>query len=149
VTEPSIEIRLATLADLAAIAALDAAALIPTWSGRAYETEMTRSDALLLVAVEGGPLAGFLAARRASDRAEILRLAVRHSSRRRGLASGLLLRALEWLDERGVRCCWLELAENNSAARAFYATQGFRVSGRRPGYYPGGVAALLMEREGL
>lgn len=148
-TETAIEIRPATVADLAAIALLDAAVLTPVWSARAYEEELTRGEALLLVAVEGGRPAGFLAARQAADRAEILRLAVQPGSRRRGLASRLLASALGRLGEHGVQLWWLELAEDNSAARAFYVAQGFRVCGRRPGYYPAGVAALLMERVGL
>ncbi len=147
-TELPIEIRPALVSDLEAIAGLDAA-LTPAWSVGAYADELTRGDALLLVAMEGGQPAGFLAARHAADRAEILRLAVRPELRRRGLAARLLSTALRRLGERGVRRWWLELAEDNVAASAFYVAQGFRICGRRPRYYPGGVAALLMEREGL
>lgn len=50
-------------------------------------------------------------------------MAVRPDARRRGLGS-VLLRGL--LEESGVRRVWLQVREDNAAARAFYTRAGFR-----------------------
>ena len=54
-------------------------------------------------------------------------MAVRPAARRRGLGS-VLLRGL--LEGAGVRRCWLQVREDNPAARAFYARAGFRPATR-------------------
>jgi ribosomal protein S18 acetylase RimI-like enzyme len=54
-------------------------------------------------------------------------MAVRPDARRRGLGS-VLLRGV--LAGAGVRRCWLQVREDNPAARAFYARTGFRAAVR-------------------
>jgi ribosomal-protein-alanine N-acetyltransferase len=41
----------------------------------------------------------------------------------------------------------LEVGEDNTPARRLYARAGFREVGRRPGYYAGGKAALVLRRD--
>lgn len=73
--------------------------------------------------------------------AELLNLAVRPEARRRGVGRALL--AL--LAGRKV---WLEVRASNEAAIRFYESQGFRVCGRRKGYYRNpDEDAVLMVRE--
>lgn len=73
--------------------------------------------------------------------AELLNLAVRPEARRRGVGRALL--AL--LAGRKV---WLEVRASNAAAIRFYESQGFRVCGRRKGYYRDPEEdAVLMVRE--
>jgi [ribosomal protein S18]-alanine N-acetyltransferase len=106
------------------------------WSQRDFEDCVT-SDATFLVAEtdDGKSVAGYVVAYDAADEGEILNLAVAPGGRRRGLGRALVEEILSELSERGARNIYLEVRESNAAARALYATHGFREVGRRPGYY--------------
>jgi ribosomal-protein-alanine N-acetyltransferase len=87
---------------------------------------------------------GMAMLRVAADEAEILTLAVRPESRRRGAGRALLAAALEAAAAAGAARMLLEVAEDNAAARALYAAAGFGPVGRRPRYYPDGRDALVL-----
>ena len=59
----------------------------------------------------------------------------RPAHRRHGIASGLIDALLERLRKQHARTLFLEVAEDNDAARALYRHIGFREVGRREGYY--------------
>ena len=86
---------------------------------------------------------GFLLWRRAADEAEIVTLAVRPEARRRGLGGQLLDRTVTRARAQDVARLFLEVAHDNDAALALYASRGFEQAGRRPAYYarPGRAAA--------
>ncbi len=86
---------------------------------------------------------GFILARAASDESEILTLAVDPTVRRVGLGRSLVVCALTEAAARGARMMFLEVSERNDAARALYEACGFVEVGRRRGYYPGRVDALV------
>lgn len=98
---------------------------------------------LLAQADAGSPAAGYAAFRHIFDEAELLRLAVRRSERRRGLGRRLLDAGLEELARRGIRRCFLEVRRHNAPARGLYEAAGFLVVGERPGYYADGADALI------
>jgi ribosomal-protein-alanine N-acetyltransferase len=100
----------------------------------------------------GDPVpAGFLLARALAAESEILSLGVAAAWRRHGAARALLHAAMARAGEAGAQRTLLEVAEDNLAARALYAAEGFAVVNRRPGYYrrSGGafVAALVFARD--
>lgn len=80
---------------------------------------------------------GFILMRVAADEAEILTLAVRPSARRKGEGARLVGEGVEAAAARGATRIFLEVAADNAAARALYASAGFAEAGRRPGYYAG------------
>ena len=86
-------------------------------------------------AAPAGEMAGLLAASRAGDEGEIQNLVVTEARRRRGIAEALLKEAIGRLKAAGVRTVWLEVRESNVAAIRFYEKHGFRLAGRRRGYY--------------
>lgn len=88
--------------------------------------------------------AGFVLFRVAADEAEILTLAVRPGCRRRGIGRALLEAALASAREAGATAMFLEVAADNEAAAALYATAGFGEVGRRRRYYPGGGDARVL-----
>ncbi len=57
------------------------------------------------------------------------------ADRRRGLGGRLLEAALEAASAAGARALYLEVAEDNRAARGLYQKQGFNPVGRRKNYY--------------
>ncbi len=122
-----LELRPATIADLDAIAGIQ---------NRAWEASHWQPSRYLdydtTVAVDGGKLAGFLAARRtAADESEILNLAVAPEFRRRGVATRLLRDCFNRMPGE----FFLEVRASNSGAQALYAGLGFVPAGRRPRYY--------------
>jgi len=78
---------------------------------------------------------GALIMRSVLDEAEILTIGIRPSARRQGRARALLTKALAELAAQGVHRIFLEVADNNLAARAVYSVVGFRETGRRRSYY--------------
>jgi ribosomal-protein-alanine N-acetyltransferase len=122
----------------ARLAALHAEAFEASWDASAFETLLDQPG---MKAVEAAD--GFILIRTVAGEAEILTLAVRPSARRRGLGADLLAKGLVLALAGGAGRLFLEVAEDNLAARALYARAGFTEAGRRRGYYarPGGPAA--------
>ncbi len=136
-----------------ACAALHAAAFARGWSALEFERLIGAETSFGEAALDGssGALAGFVLSRAAAGEAEILTIAVGRSFRRRGIGRGLLVRHLAGLAEARIGALFLEVGEDNAAARHLYAALGFVEVGRRTGYYqsrPGQppVAALVLRR---
>jgi polysaccharide biosynthesis protein PslH len=93
------------------------------------------------VAEKSDGIAGFMVSRSMGpDEAEILNLAVAPEARRSGVGTALI----ETLEAMEV---FLEVRESNTAAQGLYSKLGFRVVGRRDGYYDDPAeAALVMRR---
>lgn len=93
---------------------------------------------------------GFAIGRVVIDEAEVLTIAVDPEARGRGIGARLLGDLLIRLEGAGATTVHLEVAADNSAARALYATAGFAESGRRKGYYQSRegtrIDALVMRR---
>lgn len=98
----------------------------------------------------------FVLGRALAGEAEVLTLATHPDARRCGLARALLARFEAQARARGAETGFLEVAENNAAARALYARAGWQQAGRRPDYYrigandpKGGarVAALILRKK--
>ena len=103
-------------------------------------------------AMLGRTLVGFILSRIVEDEAEILSVAVAAARRGRGLARLLLNLHLGRLAAFGVRAVFLEVDEDNAAARWLYARAGFQEVGRRAGYYPredGQASVALVLRRDL
>lgn len=103
-----------------------------------------------LVAEKQGAVAGFVVGRTLGvSEFEILNLAVRREFQRTGVGTQLLRGLVERL--RGLEK-WerahAEVRESNRGALSFYARHGFRVVGRRRGYYTAPLEdALLLALE--
>ncbi|HEY0212843.1 MAG TPA: GNAT family N-acetyltransferase [Paenirhodobacter sp.] len=78
---------------------------------------------------------GFVLGRVIADEAELLTIAVAPEARRRGLARDLMADFARTAAMRGAISAFLEVAADNTAARALYAATGWQAAGRRRGYY--------------
>ena len=124
---PEVAVRPASAADLAAVAAIQAAS--PEAS--AWEPSSYLDDGCL-VGLLRGRIAGFVAFRMLGGiECEILNLAVAPPLRRRGVARALAGHVLA-LHAGPV---FLEVRESNHAALKLYETLGFERVGTRPKYY--------------
>lgn len=86
---------------------------------------------------------GFILIRAVADEAEILTLAVAPEHRRRGVAAQLLEEACRMLRAGGTHRLFLEVADDNAAARGLYEKYGFAATGRRARYYDRGPHARV------
>lgn len=106
------------------------------WSAAAFADLLAQAG---VFAVEGPD--GFILMRVVADEAEILTLAVRPGARRGGVGGRLVGEGVLAAAARGAVRVFLEVAEDNAAARALYARAGFAEAGRRRGYYAGADGA--------
>jgi ribosomal-protein-alanine N-acetyltransferase len=142
----TIEVRPGILADLPAIADLQAVCFPDAWGMEFLGRLLAQPGAFSLVAVDHGATAGFAIARAVAGEAEILSLGVRGALRRQSLGSELVRMAVERAAAMGASQIFLEVAVENSAARALYGSLGFREVGSRPAYYCGSDG---VRRDGL
>jgi len=142
-----IEVFPAISAHSEVIAEIHAASVDEPWGAIAIgELLQNQSVSAAIVAIDGVP-AGFMLIQQASDEAEILNIATLPASRQKGLAKSMILSVSKQLARGGVRALFLEVAEDNAAARGLYRALGFSQVGRRPAYYARGdvaVDALLL-----
>lgn len=138
----------ATPADANELSALHACALPPGWSSPEIAAYCGETDRMVLKAANFAGLHGFAVLQFAADEAEILTIAVRHASRRQGVASYLMETAIGLFGEKSVSCAYLEVEEGNIPARSLYEKSGFRIFARRKNYYrtagAGMATALIM-----
>ena len=141
-------IEAATAGDVAAVAALELAALGPdAWSGALVEQGITGGLPTVhyLVSREDGVVTGYVAVSVAGDVAELQRIAVDPGHRRDGVATRLLDEVVRLARADGAERLLLEVREDNAAALAFYRAAGFAELARRPGYYRDGATAVVLE----
>ncbi|WP_370205956.1 GNAT family N-acetyltransferase [Pararhodobacter marinus] len=105
-------------------------------------------DSPLVFLIADADHRSFALGRVVAGEAELLTLATDPACRRHGLARARLDAFDAEARARGAERAFLEVAEDNAAARALYAACGWTAQGRRPGYYvaPTGasVAALIL-----
>jgi ribosomal-protein-alanine N-acetyltransferase len=99
-----------------------------------------------LVMRDGSRVVGYLCLWEIADELHITNIAVDPALRRQGIGRTLLRGVLDDARQRGLRLVALEVRPSNIEARALYESFGFRVVGRRRGYYyDTGEDALVME----
>ena len=123
-------LSLATPADADILAAIHAGAFDHPWDAAAIANLLGQAG-VFGIAAPGG----FMLCRVVLDEAEILTLAVRPEARRQGLARRLTRAAGDAARGLGAERLFLEVAEDNVAARGLYADAGFVETGRRRAYY--------------
>ena len=136
-----------TLDDLDEVIAIERLSFQTPWSREAFRYELTQNRVARSVVVRAGPpLVGYVCLWEIGHEIHITNLAVHPSFRRRGAARTLLGSILEDARGTGVALVFLEVRPTNAEALTLYESLGFRVIGRRKGYYfDTGEDALVME----
>jgi ribosomal protein S18 acetylase RimI-like enzyme len=142
-------IRQATLADLAAMLALERAAFTTDHlSRRQYHRHLHSASAAVLAAVDATGLLGnavvFL--RRHSNVARLYSIAIAHAARGRGLGEALLTAAEQEAIRRGATRMRLEVRQDNHAAIRLYERRGYRRFAAHAGFYEDGADAWRYEK---
>jgi len=114
------------------------------WSQEALERVVGDTPEQFLLARIGNEIVGFILGRSVGLEEEILNLAVRKGFRRAGVGTELVRMLLAENGIAGRGKTFLEVRESNAGAIAFYEGLGFRLVGRRPGYYRDPMEAALV-----
>jgi ribosomal-protein-alanine N-acetyltransferase len=143
--------------DLLEVVEIEETCGLSRWGWDAYRAELSRPEAVALVARAGREelagersVAGFVAARLNADELHVNNIGVRREARRRGLGGALLGLALDLGARRGARRAVLEVRAGNLPAQQLYAAYGFEAAGRRRNYYrdPAEDALVMTRRLG-
>lgn len=113
----------------------DTGGLGEPWDARAMTDTLSMPGVAAFFARIDEKAAGLVIARLAGDEAEILTLAVVPELRRKGLGAALLQGAIHWAADCGARQMFLEVSEDNTAARGLYRRFEFAEAGYRRAYY--------------
>jgi len=135
--------------DLPVLTALHAACFTAPWdqpwTQRSFAEVLQMPGAgARIAALEAEPV-GFTVARVVADEAELLLIGIHPEHRRSGYGRLLLDHLVAALRSAGAARLFLEVAESNQAATAFYRAAGFEPVGRRPKYYEGQDALVLVK----
>ena len=142
----AVEIRRLTYADLPQVVALERRAFTTPWSLAMFVLELSKPAGVCLTALRGGEMLGYLICSRYDTVWHIMNVSVDPDRRRHGIASTLLTRLFERVDDPEAQYT-LEVRESNGGAMALYERFRFRAAGTRRRYYQdNGEDALIMWR---
>ena len=134
--------------DLDEVLAIERASFTMPWSRGAflYEMQQNRVARCWVAREDDNHVAGYLCLWEVADEVHITNVAVRPNARRQGIARSLLSSVLDNARARAFKIVVLEVRPSNHHALTLYESFGFRVVGRRHGYYyDTGEDALVME----
>jgi tRNA threonylcarbamoyladenosine biosynthesis protein TsaB len=143
----AIAVRAAVPGDAELLAQLYAACLAGPWDAEFFSQVLGSPGGFGAIAEAHGATLGFILGRAAADEAEILAIGVLPAYRRSGAGSRLVADAARRAAELGATRLFLEVAEDNLAARALYRAQSFIEAGHRKSYYGVGGDALILRRD--
>lgn len=143
---PSSRVRPATIDDVGGLAELEKASFADPWPPASLTGELGTPGRIVRVALASEAIVGWSSTSVVADTADLLRVAVAPAARRLGLGRVLVDDVMACVSAAGAERVLLEVAESNAAARALYATTGFREIHRRRRYYADGADALVLER---
>lgn len=144
-------LRLATLADAAAIARMSRDLIEQglgwSWTTARVLRSVRSADTNVVLALEHQRLAGFAIMKYLDAEAHLLLLAVQPGVQRRGVGTALT----RWVEASalaaGIGHVCLETRAGNQGARLFYQRLGYVEQRLVPGYYQGREAAMRMARD--
>lgn len=121
--------------DVEAVAALEQSIFTDAWSMKGLLETAEQPHAFILVAEENESIVGYAIVYTVIDEAEIARIAVDSSKRKKGVGQDLLREICRIGLQRGAERLLLDVRESNEAARRFYSKFGFEEDGIRKNFY--------------
>lgn len=137
-------VREITREDIAEIARLEAECFPDFWTVGQLSGTFSRMDFCGVIAEEDGIATGYLIGSSLFESAEIARLAVSESFRKRGIGKALVGGFSRLVKSRGAEKILLEVRASNMPAQTLYLGVGFTPFKVRKGYYVNGEDALEM-----
>lgn len=134
-------------ADIDSLLEIERQSFPTPWNGRMFRDQLDMEDiAVNLSLVEENSVIGYLTAWFVFDEIHLMSIAVAPDRRCRGYANRMLNAVIDMGKERGMCRMVLEVRVGNTVAHQFYEKRGFRLIGKRKGYYrETGEDAFVME----
>ena len=134
-------------ADIDGVLEIERQSFPTPWSELMFRHQLSLENiAVNLTLVEDDTIIGYAIAWFVFDEIHLLSIAVARDRRRRGYARRILDAVIDLGRERGICRMVLEVRVSNTGAQEFYLRRGFRLIGKRKGYYrESGEDALVME----
>jgi ribosomal-protein-alanine N-acetyltransferase len=149
----TITVRKMQPGDIPAVVQIDRTAFSLPWPESSYRYEVQSNRAARCFVAENESdheIVAMIVSWMIVDELHIATIATHIDHRRMGIGSKLLEEALHDACSLGARRAFLEVRESNAAAQEMYQKFGFKVTGRRPGYYrDNNEDAMLMTLEPL
>jgi len=151
-------VRIFRFDDLSRVMSINEECLPENYSTFFYRDLYQRFPRTFIVAEVDGDIQGYIMCRierglskfktfRTARHAHVVSIAVREPYRRRGIASEILLKAMEnGVETYNVTECFLEVRVSNQPAIALYEKLGFTIVNRKLGYYMDGEDARVMAK---
>jgi ribosomal protein S18 acetylase RimI-like enzyme len=143
-------LRRAGAADLAAIAALEAACFgrdDGAFTPRQLRALLRNPNALWLLSLDGMAMGCWLRVSNGRGRwTRLYSLAVHPARRGQGWGRRLIEAGFEWMREEGLVMCRAEVRADNRSARRLYAALGFHDAGVLRNYYGRGLDGVRLAR---
>ena len=130
-----LKIRKMTEADLDQAASIAAGSFSQPWDRQGFAEALPLENACFLVSVKYDVVLGYCGLYMAADEGEIINVAVRSDSQRKGIADQLMRSILAEGRAYGVRRFFLEVRVSNWNAIHLYESMGFRSCGIRKQLY--------------
>jgi ribosomal-protein-alanine N-acetyltransferase len=129
------------------IAAVEQRCFQTPWSSASCAAELSAGGGYVTTCGPDGAIAGYLFYRVIMDEMHIMKVATDRPWRNRQIASRLLKKAVALAGGEGLRKVCLEVRASNLPAINLYSKHGFKLAGKRPGYYNNREDAILMDRD--
>lgn len=143
-------IRVAGYPDFSHMSRIHISNFVRGWKTEEIRELMEKPGTKGFVDDRDGIRAGFAIIRMVEDECEIISIAVSKTSLRQGVGGKLLEFLEKYVKREGLKTLFLEVAEDNDAARALYHKAGFEEFGKRKDYYVRwhgrGVDAIMMRK---
>ena len=117
------------------IANLEIECFSSPWPSEVIGRKLTGGSSVMLAALEGDAVLGYIGLMHILDEGYISNIAVSEIHRGKGVACALVNAMKVRGAELGLSFLTLEVRTSNRAARALYTKHGFTEVGRRKGYY--------------
>ena len=139
------------LDDIPAVQEIEREIFLTPWPRNAYRREIVQNRmASYMVIRDGDDLVGYAGLWKMHDEAHVTTVGVRKKDQGRGFGLALMLALIDRAYALQARWVTLEVRASNYGAMALYERLGFKVIGRRRGYYTDdGEDAVVMWSDSL
>ena len=145
-TAPDLSLRRLTYSDLPQVIAIERRSFPTPWSLAMFVLELSKPSGICLAATVDGRVVGYLVCSRYDAVWHIMNICIDPDRRRQGIATALLQRLLERVNDPDAQLT-LEVRRSNDPAIVLYEGLGFRAAGLRRRYYQdNGEDAVIMWR---
>jgi ribosomal-protein-alanine N-acetyltransferase len=140
-----------SLDDIPAVQEIEKQIFLTPWPRNAYRRELSQNQlATYIVLREEDEIIGYAGLWKMHDEAHVTTVGVRRSDQGKGYGMALMLALIERAYAMESRWMTLEVRASNQGAMVLYEKLGFKVIGRRRGYYTDdGEDAVVMWSDSL